>query len=38
MLTYLPKNYSLIIGGKGSEESKLKKLVLDLNLNSRLSL
>ena len=35
MLNYLPKNYSLIIGGKGSEEIKLKKLVLDLNLNSR---
>ena len=35
MLKHLPINYSLVIGGKGPEERKLKKLVKNLNLNSR---
>ena len=35
MLNNLPINYSLVIGGKGPEEDRLKKLVDNLNLGSR---
>ena len=35
MLNNLPINYSLVIGGKGPEEHRLKKLVDNLNLGSR---
>ena len=35
MLYNLPINYSLVIGGKGPEEDRLKKLVENLNLASR---
>ncbi len=35
MIKNLPINYSLIIGGKGPEENRLKKLVENLNLGSR---
>tara|TARA_A100000164_G_C21896179_1_gene768044 strand:+ start:615 stop:1748 length:1134 start_codon:yes stop_codon:yes gene_type:complete len=35
MLNNLPINYSLIIGGKGPEENRLKELVENLNLGSR---
>ena len=35
MLNYLPVNYTLVIGGKGPEENRLKELVEKLNLGSR---
>lgn len=35
MLNNLPINYSLVIGGTGPEEQRLKKLVENLNLGSR---
>ncbi len=36
MMESLPKNYSLLIGGKGPEEGSLRKLVKKLNLESRI--
>ena len=36
MMLKLPKDYSLLIGGKGPEEDSLRKLVKKLNLESRI--
>ena len=36
MMKQLPKDYTLLIGGKGPEEKSLRKLVKKLNLESRI--